>query len=50
MITKKWNDQLVRNKHEFEQGASQLQQYELKLLKQIKAVEQVQSQSAAVMG
>lgn len=49
MICTKWNDQLVRNKQEFEQGSKQLQSYELKLLKQIKAIEQVQNQSTQVM-
>lgn len=39
MICTKWNDQLVRNKREFEETAGQLQSYELKLLRQIKAIE-----------
>ena len=41
IICTKWNNQLVRNKQEFEHGATQLQSYELKLLKQIKAIEQI---------
>lgn len=41
IISQKWNDQLRRNKEEFDKGANQLQEYELKLIRQIKAVEQV---------
>jgi chromosome segregation ATPase len=43
IISQKWNDQLRRNKEEFDKGANQLQEYELKLIRQIKAVEQVQN-------
>ena len=32
MISQKWNDQLVRNKIEFDKGAEQLQKHELKLI------------------
>lgn len=49
IISAKWNEQLLRNKQEFETGAKQLQTYELKLLKQIKAIEQIQNQSEQVM-
>lgn len=49
ILSTKWNEQLLRNKQEFENGAKQLQTYELKLLKQIKAIEQIQNQSEQVM-
>lgn len=48
-ISSKWNDQLVRNKTEFEKSAQQLQEYELKLIDQLKAIETIQSTSASVV-
>ena len=39
----------MRNKAEFDKSASELQQYELKLLRQIRAIEQVQESSKVVM-
>ena len=48
-ISSKWNDQLVRNKAEFDKSAKQLQEYELKLIDQLKAIETIQSTSAAVV-
>ena len=48
-ISSKWNDQLVRNKTEFDKSARQLQEYELKLIEQLKAIETIQSTSASVV-
>ena len=48
-ISEKWNKQMVRNKNEFEQGSKELLNYELKLMQQILAIEQVQKQSDTVV-
>lgn len=48
-ICSKWNDQLVRNKTEFDKSARQLQEYELKLIEQLKAIETIQSTAGSVV-
>ena len=48
-ITKKWNTQMIKNKDKFDQSASTLQDYELKLIQQIKAIEGIERQSNQMM-
>lgn len=48
-ISNKWNDQLVRNKKEFDRSTQQLQEYELRLIDQLQAIEAIQSTSTQVV-
>lgn len=48
-ISNKWNDQLTRNKKEFDRSTKQLQEYELRLIDQLQAIEAIQSTSTQVV-
>mmetsp|Transcript_31608 Transcript_31608/g.48337 ORF Transcript_31608/g.48337 Transcript_31608/m.48337 type:complete len:81 (-) Transcript_31608:395-637(-) len=49
-MSQKWNDQMMRNKKDFDSSVTLLSEQEIKVLKQIKAIELIQEQSKDVLG